>query len=381
LSVVSNRPIVDLIAGARPNFIKLAPVKRALDAAGRVQSRIIHTGQHYNVNMNDIFFSELEIPPPDAHLNVGSGPHGAQTARILERYEASLMASRPRATVVFGDVNSTVACTLAAVKLGVPVVHVEAGLRSFDRSMPEEINRILTDAVTDLLLVSESSGVKNLEREGVIGNKVVLVGNVMIDTLLKLLPTARGFQAARQYKLDADSYGLVTMHRPSNVDQPETLRRLLELLHELSQRLPLVFPVHPRTAAAAERFGLGELLAGTESLYCVDPVSYLTNLSLMSDARLVLTDSGGIQEETSVLGLPCLTIRESTERPITVELGTSRLVGNDTTQIRVAFEDAVAGRWRTGSKIPLWDGHTGERIATELERWLLAGNHGGSASA
>jgi UDP-N-acetylglucosamine 2-epimerase (non-hydrolysing) len=345
LSVVSNRPIVDLIAGARPNFIKLAPVKRALDAAGRVQSRIIHTGQHYNVNMNDIFFSELEIPPPDAHLNVGSGPHGAQTARILERYEASLMASRPRATVVFGDVNSTVACTLAAVKLGVPVVHVEAGLRSFDRSMPEEINRILTDAVTDLLLVSESSGVKNLEREGVIGNKVVIVGNVI------------------------------------NVDQPETLRRLLELLHELSQRLPLVFPVHPRTAAAAERFGLGELLAGTESLYCVDPVSYLTNLSLMSDARLVLTDSGGIQEETSVLGLPCLTIRESTERPITVELGTSRLVGNDTTQIRVAFEDAVAGRWRTGSKIPLWDGHTGERIATELERWLLAGNHGGSASA
>jgi len=366
-------PPVDLVAGARPNFMKLAPVVRALREQGRVPFRIVHTGQHYDPAMTDVFFSELEIPAPDVHLEVGSGSHGAQTARILERYESHLLQARPAATVVFGDVNSTVACALAAVKLGVPVVHVEAGLRSGDRSMPEEINRLLTDAVAELLLVSEPSGLDHLRREGVAPEKARLVGNVMIDTLLAQLPRARAGDTLARLGLAAGGYGYVTLHRPSNVDDAETLGRLVELLLEMARDLPLVFPVHPRTREAARRAGLAERLAAApDRLVCLGPQPYGDSLALMAGAAVVLTDSGGVQEETSVLRVPCLTLRENTERPITTELGTSALVGNDPARIRAAFARVRRGEWPAGSPIPLWDGQAGRRVAGELAAWLGA---------
>jgi UDP-N-acetylglucosamine 2-epimerase (non-hydrolysing) len=363
-------PLVDLVAGARPNFMKLAPVVRALQDQGSVGFRIVHTGQHYDAAMNDVFFTELGIPEPEVHLEVGSGSHGAQTARILERYEAHLQKARPSATVVFGDVNSTMACGLAAVKLGVPVVHVEAGLRSFDPTMPEEINRRVTDAISDLLLATEKQAVENLEREGVASEKIRLVGNVMIDTLVWHLPAARARNAARRLGLQGP-YGLVTLHRPQNVDDPKTLGRLLELLTELAGRLPLVFPVHPRTRDVANRASLGDRLTrDVQGLLCVEPLSYLDTLSLLSGASIALTDSGGLQEETSVLRVPCLTLRNTTERPCTVALGTSRLVGNDPVKIRAAFAEVFDGAWPKGSDIPLWDGHAGSRVAAALASWL-----------
>jgi UDP-N-acetylglucosamine 2-epimerase (non-hydrolysing) len=362
-------PTLDLVAGARPNFMKVAPVVRALDAHGSVRYRLVHTGQHYDPAMNSVFFEELRIPPPDVHLDVGSGTHGAQTARIIERYEAHLLESRPAGTVVFGDVNSTVACALAAVKLGVRIAHVEAGLRSFDRSMPEEINRLLTDAVADLLLVSEPSGITNLRREGVADSKIRLVGNVMIDTLLSQLEAAKARRAAARLGITGH-YGFVTLHRPSNVDQPDTLATLLRLLHDLAREMPLVFAIHPRTRAAAQRMGLDALVAaGQERFICVGPQPYLDSLSLLSGASIVLTDSGGLQEESSVLGIPCLTLRENTERPITVTMGTSRLVGNDPSRIAAGFGDVLQSRWHAGEAIPLWDGQAGLRIAEELVIW------------
>jgi UDP-N-acetylglucosamine 2-epimerase (non-hydrolysing) len=366
------QPLLDLVAGARPNFMKLAPVARSLRALPELEFRIVHTGQHYDETMTDVFFDELEIPAPAVHLGVGSGSHGVQTARLIERYEAHLLSSRPAACVVFGDVNSTLASALAAVKLGVPVAHVEAGLRSFDRSMPEEINRLLTDAIGELLLVSEPSGVENLQREGIPTERVRLVGNVMIDSLRRHLPAARARGLGRRLQLPAGGYGFVTLHRPPNVDDPATLRRVLELLHELSRQLPLVFAVHPRTRASAERAGLHRLLTEDPSrLLCTVPLSYLDSLSLLADARLAITDSGGLQEETSVLGVPCLTIRENTERPITLELGTSRLVGNDPGRIREAFAAVLRGDWPAGREIPLWDGRAGERVARCLGEWVL----------
>jgi UDP-N-acetylglucosamine 2-epimerase (non-hydrolysing) len=320
--------------------------------------------------MTDVFFSELGIPEPEVHLEVGSGSHGLQTARILQRYEAHLLENRPSATVVFGDVNSTVACALAAVKLDIPVAHVEAGLRSFDRKMPEEINRLLTDAVSDLLLVSEPSGVDNLVGEGIARHKIRLVGNVMIDTLLSQLSAARQRGAARRIGLGSSDYGFVTLHRPSNVDDPRTFSALIHVLRDLAERLPLVFPIHPRTRANAQRMNLDCLVAeGQPNFVCLPPQSYLDTLSFMAGARVVLTDSGGVQEESSVLGVPCLTIRDNTERPITLTLGTSRLVGNDPTQLTAAFEEAVSGSWRKGQPIPYWDGHAGARIAAELQEW------------
>jgi UDP-N-acetylglucosamine 2-epimerase (non-hydrolysing) len=366
----AKAPLVDLVAGARPNFMKLAPVVRALQAQGSVGFRIVHTGQHYDAAMNDVFFSELGIPHPEVHLEVGSGSHGAQTARILERYETHLLKARPAATVVFGDVNSTMACGLAAVKLGVPVVHVEAGLRSFDPTMPEEINRRVTDAISDLLLATEKTAIDNLVREGVAEAKIKLVGNVMIDTLVWHLPAARERNTARRLGLQG-RYGLVTLHRPQNVDDPKTLGALLELLAELAGRVPLVFPVHPRTRDVANRAKLADRLTqDPQGLLCVEPLSYLDTLSLLSGASIALTDSGGLQEETSVLRVPCLTLRNTTERPCTVELGTSRLVGNDPGKIRAAFAEVFAGAWPKGSDIPLWDGAAGTRVAAALASWL-----------
>ena len=361
---------IDLVAGARPNFVKLAPLVAALRAQGKIGYRIVHTGQHYDAEMDGVFFQELGIPEPDVHLNVGSGSHAAQTARILERYEQHLVSMRPAATIVFGDVNSTIACALAAAKLQVPVAHVEAGLRSFDRTMPEEINRVLTDAIAELLLTSEPSGAANLRREGVPADRIRFVGNIMVDTLLAHLPRARCLDVRRKLGLESRRYGLVTLHRPSNVDDPAVLGELLTLLDELSADVPLVFPVHPRTRAAAAKAGLESKLTSPRHLMPVQPLSYFNNLSLLAGATVVLTDSGGLQEETSVLGIPCLTLRPNTERPITTELGTSRLVGNDTAQIRRAFAEAIDGRWPAAQPIPLWDGHTAERIADELLTWI-----------
>jgi UDP-N-acetylglucosamine 2-epimerase (non-hydrolysing) len=318
-----------------------------------------------------VFFQELGIPAPSVYLDVGSGTHGAQTARLLERYEAHLLNTPPSATAVFGDVNSTIACALASVKVGVPVAHVEAGLRSFDRSMPEEINRLLTDAIASLLLVSEPSGVTNLRNEGIPDDRVRLVGNVMIDTLYWHLPAARERRRAAQLGLNGQPYAFLTLHRPSNVDDAATLGRMLALVHDLAREMPIVFPIHPRTVAGATRMGLGSLIeSGKRPVICLGPQGYLDTISLVAGAAAVLTDSGGLQEEASALQVPCLTLRENTERPITVALGTSRLVGNDETRIRAAFADVVAGRWPTGREIPLWDGCAGERVASELTGWL-----------
>jgi UDP-N-acetylglucosamine 2-epimerase (non-hydrolysing) len=361
---------INLVAGARPNFMKLAPVKRAFQAFNDIKARIVHTGQHYDAQMSEAFFRDLGIPEPDVSLNAGSGSHGQQTARILERYEAHLMEHRAAATVVFGDVNSTIACALASVKLGVPVVHVEAGLRSFDRSMPEEINRVLTDAIADLLLVSESTGIENLKREGVDEKKVVSVGNVMIDTLANELPRARDLNMPSRFNLRLKEYGLITLHRPSNVDDPNTLRSLLELFSELSQRLPFVFPMHPRTRQVVQQHGMESLLKDSPRVMVQEPLGYRENLGLMAEAKVVLTDSGGMQEETTYLGVPCLTLRENTERPVTVKCGTSQLVGKDPAKIRTAFNEVMGGRWKKGGPVDLWDGHAGERVAKAIRDWM-----------
>ena len=365
--------VIDLVAGARPNFMKLAPVVLALKSCGtalakrKLSWRIVHTGQHYDQGMNDVFFSELGIPKPDVNLNVGSGSHGVQTARILERYEAHLLDMRSAATVVFGDVNSTAACALAAVKLNIPVVHVEAGLRSFDRSMPEEINRIVTDALSQILLVSEPSGVENLKHEGVDEGKIHLVGNVMMDTLVHELPKAKEGDILSRLDLEpGEPYALITLHRPANVDDPAVLKPLLECLADFSKRLPMVFPVHPRTQKAMDECGLQSLFEAHPAFKCVSPLPYRDNLCLMSGAKVVLTDSGGMQEETTFLKVPCLTLRNNTERPITVEMGTSRLVGNNPEKVRLGLEDVMRGQWPEGKDIPLWDGRAGDRIAEIL---------------
>jgi UDP-N-acetylglucosamine 2-epimerase (non-hydrolysing) len=357
------RPI-DVIAGARPNFMKVAPVLRAMRAPGpRWAPRLVHTGQHYDEGMSGVFFRDLGIGEPDVSLGVGSGTHGAQTARILEAYEALLLSSEPRpaAVVVVGDVNSTMACTLAAVKLGIPVAHVEAGLRSFDRSMPEEVNRVVTDGLADLLLVSEPAGEENLLREGVDASRIRSVGNVMIDTLLRELPLARALDAPSRLGLSA-GHAFVTLHRPSNVDDPVRLRSLVDLLCALAGRLPLVFPVHPRTRAQLRSADLDGVLAGCPGVLLLEPLGYRESLGLMAASRLVLTDSGGVQEETTQLGVPCLTLRPNTERPVTVSLGTNTVVGEDVAAAWPIIEDVLAGRYKTGQPIPGWDGRAAERV-------------------
>jgi len=364
---------IDLVAGARPNFMKLAPVVRALQRVGTRKGlswRIVHTGQHYDHGMNDVFFEELGIPQPGVYLGVGSGTHGAQTARILERYEAHLIEKPPAATVVFGDVNSTVACALAAVKLSIPVVHVESGLRSFDRAMPEEINRMVTDMLSDLLFVSEPSGMENLKREGVENGRVRLVGNVMIDTLVRELPRALERETHRNYGFEEKGYALLTLHRPSNVDEEVTLRRILEVVVAFSEKVPVIFPAHPRTQRAISAFHMEGLLEKAASFHCMDPLPYHDNLCLMANAKVVLTDSGGMQEETTYLRVPCLTLRDNTERPVTLTLGTSRLVGNDPERIEGALEDVLHGAWPRGQPVPLWDGQASQRIADILLDFL-----------
>jgi UDP-N-acetylglucosamine 2-epimerase (non-hydrolysing) len=358
-----------LVAGARPNFIKLAPLVWVLSSRQEIPFQIIHTGQHYDHAMSKAFFEVLNIPEPDYNLEVGSGEQNIQTARILERFDGLIQEKSPSAVVVFGDVNSTLACALAAAKQLVPVVHVEAGLRSFDRTMPEEINRLVTDTLSDLLLVSENSGIINLKQEGIPAKKVQLVGNIMIDSLVQMQPKALDRQTPARLGVEPGQYALLTLHRPSNVDDPGTLLRLLNLFADLSRKLPIIFPVHPRTKKQIESLDY----AASDSLHMVEPVDYLDSLCLQNQAKLVLTDSGGIQEETSYLDVPCLTLRRNTERPVTVELGTSTIVGDDDRLIRETFEQVLADRYKHGHPIPLWDGHTAERVADSL-RELLHGS-------
>lgn len=359
------------VVGARPNFMKIAPIMRAFNAAGSgLRASLVHTGQHYDAAMKHAFFEQLHIPEPDVDLGVGSGTHAEQTAQIMLKFEPVLDAQQPDAVLVVGDVNSTIACALVAVKKGIPVVHVEAGLRSGDRSMPEEINRILTDQLSDLLFTTEASAADNLEREGISRDKVHFVGNVMIDTLHYNLAAATP-SAHTLSEAGADftqGYGLLTLHRPSNVDEATVLRRLLTELAEISRETPLVFPVHPRTRARISEAGLDAVL-GDANILLLPPQGYLEMLGLMRDARMVLTDSGGIQEETTALGVPCITLRESTERPITVAQGTNTIVGTDAAAIRKAYREVMDAGGKAGRQPEHWDGHAAERIAVALARW------------
>jgi len=358
------------VAGARPNFMKIAPLMKALaERPGRFETTLVHTGQHYDQAMSASFFQDLGIPEPDVNLGVGSGPHGAQTAQVLAKIEALLLERPPHAVLVVGDVNSTLAATLAAVKLHIPVAHVEAGLRSGDRAMPEEINRVLTDAVSDWLFTTEPDAEKNLLREGIDAERIHFVGNVMIDTLLAHRERARGLDTLERLGLEPRGYAVLTLHRPSNVDSPDSLRRLFEVLDRLHESLPVVFPVHPRTAKAIEQ----HLGGRRPALRLTEPLGYLDFLRLLTDAQMVLTDSGGIQEETTALGVPCLTLRESTERPVTVTEGTNTIVGTAPEAIEAALETLRKSPPPTGRQPPLWDGQAAVRIVDILERDLEAG--------
>jgi UDP-N-acetylglucosamine 2-epimerase (non-hydrolysing) len=361
------------VVGARPNYMKMAPLLAAFGRSRDLPPAVlVHTGQHYDIELNERLFADLGLPAPDVNLEVGSGSHAIQTAEVIRRFEPVLDRYQPTAIVVVGDVNSTLACSLVAVKKGVPVVHVEAGLRSFDRSMPEEINRVLTDQIADVLYATERSAVSNLEREGVPRARIYLAGNVMIDSVRAHLPravppaeTLRRAGADPALVARPRGFGFVTVHRPSNVDRPEALHECLELLKAASERLPLVCALHPRTRANLERFGL-ETSLDTPRLAVLPPQGYLETLGLMANAALVLTDSGGIQEETTALGVPCLTMRENTERPVTVEEGTNTLVGRDAALARRLVDDIVAGGGKRGCAPELWDGRAGERIAADL---------------
>ena len=354
------------VVGARPNFMKIAPVLEACGRRGGIASTLVHTGQHYDERMSKLFFEQLGIPRPAIDLEVGSGTQAVQTAMILQRIEPVLTAESPDLVLVVGDVNSTLACSLAAVKLSIPVAHVEAGLRSFDRSMPEEVNRVVTDAISDLLFVTEQSGVENLMREGVPAERIHLVGNVMIDTLLKHREAARSSRIVEDLGLPED-YAVLTLHRPANVDAPEAFGRIMEPVLELARRMPVVFPVHPRTRRAVE--GLLAASGGGADLRAIEPLGYLDFVRLMDRARLVLTDSGGIQEETTILGVACVTLRDNTERPVTLTHGTNRLAGTRAASIRDAIAEALADDAPPPPAPPLWDGHAAERIAAILAGW------------
>jgi UDP-N-acetylglucosamine 2-epimerase (non-hydrolysing) len=351
------------VVGARPNFMKLAPVRAALAAHGKVHQTIVHTGQHYDVSMSDVFFQQLQIPEPDHNLGVGSASHAQQAAEIMLRLEPIILKGKPDLLLVYGDVNSTVAAALVCAKLLIPIGHVEAGLRSFDRTMPEEINRILTDRLADYLFTPSMDGNENLIHEGVPPEKIHLVGNVMIDTLIRLLPHAGTPKLLEELSLAGYPYVLVTLHRPSNVDDRAELRRILLTLNEIAGEIPILFPVHPRTRQVMRAL---EFANFSPHLHLVDPVGYLEFLGLQRKATLVITDSGGIQEETTYLGIPCLTVRENTERPITVQLGSNILVGRDMDRLKIEVEAILSGKGKTGTVPPLWDGKAGQRIADIL---------------
>lgn len=350
------------VVGARPNFMKVAPVIKALEDKNGINQVLVHTGQHYDINMSDIFFSQLGIPEPDINLEVGSASHAVQTAQIMIGIEAVLLEKKPDLVLVYGDVNSTIAAVLVCAKSHIPVGHVEAGLRSFDRSMPEEINRIVTDQIADLLFTPSADGDENLLHEGIAPGKIHLVGNVMIDTLVELLPRAKELWPAlqKEYNLTPDRFGLITLHRPSNVDDPAMLSCIVQTLHEIARHIPLVFPIHPRTLRCMQDSGLQQDSPG---IRIVEPLGYLDFLAAQANASFVITDSGGIQEETTYLGIPCLTVRENTERPVTVNLGTNTLIGRDMERLRNCVMDILDGHGKSGVVPQFWDGKASERIA------------------
>jgi len=355
------------VVGARPNFMKVAPVLAQLRKKAGVQQILVHTGQHYDAKMSDVFFQDLGMPDPDVHLGVGSGSHAQQTAKVMVEIEPVLAREKPDVVVVAGDVNSTVAVALVAAKMGLAIAHIEAGLRSRDWTMPEEINRVLTDRLSALLFTPSRDGDENLESEGIDPRRVHFVGNVMIDSLQAALPRARESRIHARLELDRKGYALATLHRPSNVDDPAALSRLMSALAEVAAQVPLVFPIHPRTRA--------RLPAGFEAkgLKLVEPLGYLDFLALTADARLVMTDSGGIQEETTALGVPCLTLRENTERPVTVDVGTNQLVGTDPAKAVAAAREVLAGRAKPGGIPELWDGRAAGRVADVLVRFRDGG--------
>src|SRR5437867_1954141 len=345
------------VVGARPNFMKIAPIVEEMKGVRDLTSILLHTGQHYDDGMSDVFFRDLGIPIPHVYLGVGSGTHAEQTARIMVEFEKVCLREKPDLVVVVGDVNSTMACAIVAAKHLIPVAHVEAGLRSFDRTMPEEINRLVTDAVAELLFTTRRDADENLKREGVDPAKIHFVGNVMIDTLLKHRTKAAALDVISRFEVEPHRYALVTLHRPSNVDDPGVLGGILEALQAISTSMPVIFPIHPRTAKRIHEFGLE-----TKDIRTVEPLGYLEFLNLTSNAGVVLTDSGGLQEETTILGIPCLTLRHNTERPVTISHGTNMLTGPDKSRILDGFRQISTGNWQPAGPPEYWDGHAAERI-------------------
>jgi len=357
-----------LIAGTRPNFVKIAPLQRAFAMHEEIEPTLVHTGQHYDASMSDVFFTQLELPQPDIFLSSGSGTHATQTARVMVELEPVIIDQRPDVVVVVGDVNSTLAAALTAKKLHVRVAHVEAGLRSFDRRMPEEINRLATDAISDFLFITEKAAAHHLKNEGKPDDSIFFCGNVMIDSLRRFEDKARNVKQYKEYGIEAGSYVLLTAHRPEMVDDPEKLEQFVRGVAEISVKNPVVFPIHPRTFARIRENSLQHLFEsnGNGNVHLVEPLGYLEFLSLVMEAGLVLTDSGGVQEETTALGVPCATIRDNTERPCTIEVGTNELIPLETTAIKDAADRALSGNWKTGALPELWDGHAATRIADTM---------------
>ena len=352
-----------IVVGTRPNFVKVAPLDKELKKYSKFSSILVHTGQHYGSEMSESFFNELKLPRPDIYLGVGSGTHAEQTGKIMIKFEKVCKAEQPDLIVVVGDVNSTIACTLVAVKLGIKVAHVEAGLRSFDRTMPEEINRILTDSISDYLFTTCEDANENLLKEGIDKEKIYFVGNIMIDTLLKFKKRAEKKNTFEKFDLNKKNYALLTLHRPSNVDKKASLEKILRAIKMISYKIPLIFPTHPRTKKFIKDHNLSSIINNSNSIILSKPLGYLEFLNLMINAKLVLTDSGGIQEETTVLKIPCLTLRKNTERPITVKIGTNILVGDDESKILINTEKILKNNYKNNYKIPkYWDGNTSKRV-------------------
>ncbi|MCM8812332.1 MAG: UDP-N-acetylglucosamine 2-epimerase (non-hydrolyzing) [Candidatus Omnitrophica bacterium] len=363
-----------VVAGARPNFMKIAPLMREFRKVRRqVEVLLVHTGQHYDYQMSEVFFKDLDIPTPDIYLEVGSGSHAVQTAKIMLEFEKVALAHKPDCVIVVGDVNSTVACSLVATKLNIRMAHVEAGLRSFDRRMPEEINRLVTDAISDYLFVSETSGMKNLKKEGVPAKKYFYVGNVMIDTLLAHLPKINRSRILSALNLQPRGYCVLTLHRPSNVDSKEALEQIAGILRQIPAQVKLVWPIHPRTKGKISEHKLDAVFQSLENLILVEPQGYVDFVRLVKDARFVLTDSGGIQEETTFLKVPCLTMRENTERPVTITEGTNILVGRDLKKISRSMRAILQGKVKQGKTPKFWDGKAAVRIVKILLQELTAG--------